>query len=106
MKFAVVFFFMAIFAIAAAQPGLIKKVADKAKEKLDNFEPITVQGKLVKKAHEKLNDDEYDPITLQAKLIKKTHDALTKPDVEPILPTNKILKKIINKDEDKKEKEN
>lgn len=90
MKLAVLFFFMAIFAIAAAQPLIIKKVADKVKEKLDDpeFKPITLQGKLVKKAHEKLNDADYEPITLQGKIIKKAHDALAKKDEDKAAKEN------------------
>lgn len=107
MKLAVLFLFMAIFAIAAAQPLLIKKVADKVKEKLDdpNYEPLTLAGRLAKKAHEKINDPDYEPLTVTGTVIKKTHEALTDPDKEPILLGTKIIKKIINNDEDKKTQE-
>lgn len=106
MKLFVVFLFMALFAIAAAQPLIIKKLADRIKEKLDDpdHEPLTLVGRAAKKAHEKLNDPDYEPITLQGKLIKKTYEALTDADKEPVLLGTKIIKKIINKDDEKDSK--
>lgn len=79
MKLAIVFLFAAIFAVATAQPLIIRKIVDAFKE----HEAITLPMKAVKEVHENLTDPDKEPLTLLGKMAKKGLEDLHDPDHKP-----------------------